>query len=181
MFTINQDYYILDSKVPVLTLQTNGQFEHKNSYFLEFVVQDDNKTLEKIKTVCAPFDYSTAVAQAISKHNLFHLQRLFLLTGPDAIKNSFKESDDFLAMAFCADGEHATTIQYFEVNYLFRRSYEPNQKYRRVGTSAINALKQVYQDRELGGRSALDALNFWFKNDFTRMDDRELYLHWNQR
>ena len=114
-------------------------------------------------------------------HFLTDKERLFLLVGPNTIKNNFKEPDDFLALALCHDNRQSTFIQYFEVNYKFRHSYEPNQKYINVGTSATNALKEVYHSRELCGRSALHAIDFWLKNGFTHIDDREQYLHWCQR
>jgi len=182
MFILNQDYQIIDANTPVLTRGADGSFEFQDCYFLEFVVKSDEKTKEKINTICAPFDFSTAVQFAISKyHFCLNNERLFLLATPDTIQNNFKEPDDFLAMALCSDSNQSTVIQYFEVNYKFRHSYDPNQKYKRVGTSAAKALKKVYYPRELCGRSALHALDFWFKNGFTRMDDREQYLHYCQR
>lgn len=179
MFIIHQDYDIINAKTPVLTRQENGQFEFKYGYFLEFAVKANNETLEKIKTICAPFDFSTGVQQAIFSC-LDSKQRLFLLAWPDIIRNNFKDSDDFLAFALCLEGQKSTTIQYFEVNWNFRHSYEPLQKYRRVGTSAIKALQRVYQNRELCGQSASNALNFWLKNSFTCTDENEQHIRWYQ-
>lgn len=183
MFIINQDYNIISNDVPVLTRQENGRFEFTDCYFIELAIRPDDKTIEKIMTMCEPFDYSTAIKHLISKYIFVpgNIQRLFMLLGHGAIKNDFKHTDDFLAIASCADAHKKTTIQYFEVNYNFRHSYDPNQKYNRVGTSALDALKEVYKDHELCGRSALEALGFWLKNGFTRMDDRDLYVHWRQR
>lgn len=178
----HQDYKILDSHTPVLTRKENGQFEFMDCYFMEFIVNANDETMKKIKIVCEPFNYKPAVQNAISgcvSKNTYI--RLFLLAGPETIKNKFKDTDDFLALALCHDYRQNTTIQYFEVNYKFRHSYEPNQKYRRVGTSAVNALKQIYQTRELCGESALDALKFWLKNGFTRTNEHELHLYWRHR
>ena len=180
MFIIHQDYDIIDKNTPVLTRQENGQFEFKDCYFMEFMVRADDDTMKKIKTICAPFDFSTGVQQAIFSC-LDSKQRLFLLAEPDIIKNDFKDSDDFLAFALCLEGQKSTTIQYFEVNWNFRHSYEPLQKYRRVGTSAIKALQRIYQNRELCGQSASNALNFCLKNSFTCTDENEQHVHWCQR
>lgn len=181
MLTVNQDYIIINSDTPVLTRQANGQFELKNCYFLEFFIESTNTA--KIETVCQPFDFGIAVKYAISKYGYItnDTQRLFLLAGPDIINKDFTDSNEHLALALCQDGPKSTVIQYFEVNRNFRHSYEPNQKYRKVGTSALNALKEVYQTRELCGRSALEAIPFWLKNGFTRIDNREQYLHCKQR
>lgn len=174
-----QDYNILDAHTPVLIRQENGQFEFIGCYFLEFFIKPDNETLAKIDMLCEPFEYKTAIKYMISKQNLLssNAQRLFFLVGPNTIQNNFQETDDFLALALCKDEQSNTLIQYFEVNYKFRHSYEPNQKYRRIGTSAVNALKKFYQSRELCGESALDALKFWLKNGFTRPDNHDLHLH----
>lgn len=75
--------------------------------------------------------------------------------------------------------KHKNTI--FEVNSKFRHSYEPNQKYRYVGTGAVKALQKVYQSGELWCESVPHALKFWSKNGFTRIDNRELFLHWYQK
>lgn len=178
MFTINQDYFIKNSDIPVLTRQADGHFEHTNCYFLEFVVNADDETIKKIKTLSAPFGFCTAITQAASTTPK---ERLFLLGGTDIIKNSFNEPDDFLAIALCLDEPKSTIIQYFETNSKYRHSYEPNQKYRYVGTSGVKALQKVYHNRKLCGISAFHALGFWFKNGFSRIDDRERYLHWYQR
>ena len=180
MFTLNQDYIMKNSKTPVLTRQQDGKFEFKDCYFLEIVIKQDNETMNRINTVCAPFDFITSVQNAISEYNN-NILRLFILAGPDIIKNKFKEPDDFLALALCNDEKQRTNLQYFEVNCKFRHSYDPNQKYRCVGTSAVKALKEIYKSRELYGKSALHALKFWFKNGFTRIDESEQYVHWNQR
>ena len=184
MFTAYQDYTVADAHIPVLTLQKNGQYEFRDCYFLEFVVKPDYETCQKIRMVCEPFDFIESVQYSISRYNFFRKDRelrLFLLAAPDTIRHDFHMIDDLLAFAMCLDGEQKTKILYFEVNYKFRHSYEPTQKYRRVGTSALDALKEVYKNRELYGRSAIHALKFWLKNDFTPFDDRELYLHWVQR
>ena len=181
MFIIHQDYDIINKNTPVLTRQESGQFEFKDCYFLEFMIWPDDDTMNKIKTICAPFDFSPGVQQAIFSC-LDGKQRLFLLAGPDIIRNNFKDTDDFLAFALCVDGQQNTTIQYFEVNWNFRHSYEPSQKYRRVGTSAIKALQRTYQNRELCGRSALDALKFWSKHGFTtHTGENEQHVYWRQR
>jgi len=184
MFTIYQDYIIKQSDVPVLTHQSHGQFEPTDCYFLEFFITADDETIKKIKTLCAPFGFSAGIPQKIAAHDSEsgNIQRLFLLAGPDIIRNKFTNPDDCLAFSLCDDGPKSTEIQYFEVNYIFKHSFDPNQKYRRVGTSALDALKTVYQTRELCGESALDALKFWIKNDFTHIDgQKELRLHWRQR
>lgn len=178
MFAVNQDFTIVNGNVPVLARQENGGFQPKICHLLEFVVKKDTKTME----ICKPFDFATGVQQAISMwHSSTGAHRLFLLADPDIIKNHFKDPDDFLAFALCLDEKSCTTIQYFEVNYNFRHSYEPNQKYRRVGTSAIQALQKIYRGCELCGRSTLDAYKFWTNNGFTRIDGHELHLHWQQR
>lgn len=184
MFTIDQDYIIKQSDVPVLTRQAYGIFEPTDCYFLEFFIAPDDETITKIKTLCAPFGFSAGIQHKIVTHNAEpdNIQRLFLLGGADIIRNSFTKPDDFLAFALCDDGPKTTEIQYFEVNYKFRHSFDPNQKYRRVGTSALDALKTVYQTRELCGDSALEAQKFWRKNDFTHIEGQEeLRLGWRQR
>ena len=183
MFLNCQDYNIINTNTPVLTHKDNGQFKPTDCYFLEIHIKADDETMEKIKIVCKPFVFDAGVRNVIAKHSSEHgnVQRLFLLAGPDIIKNNFQDSNDFLAFALCDDGFKSTEIQYFEVNYKFKHSYEPNQRYRRVGTSALNALKQTYKTRELYGESALEALHFWLKNGFTRTDETGLHLHWNQR
>ena len=182
MFVLNQDYNIIDAKVPVLMRQPNGQFEFKDCCFLEFTVGADEETMKKIIMACRPFNFTAAVELAISKNRFSeNKERLFFLVGPDTVKNDFKNRDDFLALALCSDGVQKTQVQYFEVNYNFRHSYEPNQKYRRVGTSALNALKKVYHARELYGESALEAVKFWAKNGFTRIGESKQDLHWRQR
>ena len=183
MFTLYKDYSIINANAPVLTLQPNGQFEFKDCYFMEFVTRADEETMKKIGIICEPFSFNSAIQYVISKNSFspYKTERLFLLAGPDTMKNNFKDTNDFLAIALCTGDLQRTTILYFEVNYMFRHSFEPNQKYRRVGASAANELKKVYSGGELGGRSALEALGFWFKNDFTRMDEREQWVHWRQR
>ncbi len=173
MFTVDQDYKIIDAHTPVLARQENGQFKPMDCYFLEFIVGPGDKNLGKIKALCEPFDYQYAI------NPLF---RLFLLVNPDAIKNDFKEPDNLLALALCEDAQQITTIHYFEVNYKFRHSYDPNQKYRRVGTGAVKALQKFYSGQELSGRSTLESLEFWDKMRFTRIDGHnEQHLHWYQR
>ena len=184
MFTAQQDYIIKNSHVPVLANQQNGRFEFKDCYFLEFIVKQDNETMKKINTICMPFDFNTGIQYKISKQRSVYdnfVYRLFLLAGSDIIKNEFKDQDDFLAITLCNDDEQKTTIQYFEVNHNFRHSYEPKQKYRNVGTSALNALKEIYQSNELFGQSASHAIDFWLKNGFTRIKTHDLYIHWCQR
>ena len=149
---------------------------------MEFFIKPDDINIKKIRTLCCPFDFSSIVQNEILKHNTNNsVMRLFLLTDPDTIKNNFKESDDFLAFALCKDEKLRTNLQYFEVNAKFRHSYEPHQKYRRVGTSAVNALKNIYQTRELYGQSALHALKFWIKNGFFSSNKNNQNVHWCQR
>lgn len=181
MFIIRQDYNIISTNIPVLTNQNNGQFEFKDCYFLEFIIKSDDKTKQKIKTLCKPFVFRFGVRNELSEHIPGNIHRLFLLTDPNIIKNGFENTDDFLAFALCDDNPKNTEIQYFEVNYKFKHSYEPKQKYRRVGTSALNALKEIYKNRELYGKSAQEALKFWLKNDFTLIKEHELYVHWHQK
>ena len=181
MLINNNDYNILYTDIPVLTRQENGQFEFRDCYLLEFVIKTDSETMDKIKLFCTPFDFNTAVKNKLSTIQDNNIQRLFLLAGPNIIKNRFQEPDDFLALALCDDGSKSTTIQYFEVNNKFRHSYEPNQKYKRVGTSAVQALQKIYPERELCGESALYALKFWDKNGFTRIKEGELYIRWRHR
>lgn len=183
MYKPDQDYRIINSNTPVLTRQADGHFEPTDCYLLEFTVNTDNETIQKIAKLCMPFDFKIAVPLAISKHRAFpnNIQRLFLLGSSDIISNKFRNPDDFLAFALCDDRKKRTKIQYFEVNYTFRHSYEPDQKFIRVGTSAADALKEIYKTRELYGKSASDALKFWLKNDFLIVDERKLYIRWNQR
>ena len=182
MFTINKDYIIKNTDTPVLTNHGDGHFEFQDCYLLEFFIKNDTESLNKIQTLCMPFDFNTGVQNVISKHSSNTvIQRLFLLSGPDIIENKFKNPDDFLVLALCIDNKQKTKIQYFEVNYKFRHSYEPNQKYRHIGTSAVKALQKIYQNRELYGESALHALKFWFKNGFTRINEHPQYIHWYQR
>lgn len=186
MFTPYTDYIIQNAHVPVLTRQDNNKYDFRDCYFLEFVVRPDWDSRKKIEALCEPFDFMEGVRYEIIKNNVLlnnRTQRLFILATPIAPEHDFFVTDDLLAMAFCTDEDQSTTLDFFEVNYKFRHGYryEPNQKYRRVGTSAIDALKKVYKNRELRGRSALEALTFWLKNDFTHIDNRELYVHWHQR
>ena len=181
MVITDNDYNILCTDIPVLTRQENGQFEFRDCYLLEFVIKTDSETMDKIKLFCTPFDFNTAVKNKISSTKNKNIQRLFLLATPNIINNSFQEPDDFLALAMCEDAKKSTTIQYFEVNNKFRHSYEPDQKYRRVGTSAVKALQKIYQERDLCGESALHAIKFWIKNDFIRVKEGELYIHWRHR
>ena len=179
IFISYTDYNILDARIPVLARQENGKFKFTDCYFIEFFIKPGDETSRKINMICKPFIYKTAIKYIISKHDFLsdNALRLFLLVEPNAIKNNFHETDDLLAIALCLDGSQNTFIQYFEVNYKFRHSYEPNQKYRRVGTSAANALKKFYHASELCGESALDAIKFWLKNGFTRPDNHDLHLH----
>ena len=181
MVITDNDYNILCADIPVLTRQENGQFEFRDCYFLEFVIKNDAETMDKIKLFYTPFDFNTAVKNAISSPKDNSIQRLFLLAGPNIIKNRFQEPDDFLALAMCEDSPKSTIIKYFEVNNKFRRSYEPDQKYRRVGTSAVKALQKIYQDRELCGESALHAIKFWIKNGFILVKKGEQYVRWYNR
>lgn len=116
MIITDNDYNILCDDIPVLTRQENGQFEFMDCYFLEFVIKTDTETMDKIKIFCTPFDFNTAVKNKLSTVQDNNIQRLFLLAGPNIIKNRFQEPDDFLALAMCEDGPKSTTIQYFEVN-----------------------------------------------------------------
>lgn len=183
MFTAYQDYSVIDAHVPVLTCQDDGTYVAKDCYFLEFAVKPDDKTKEKIKTVCKPFEHCGAVQYKISRHKFIsdNTLRLFLLAGPDTIRNDFGETDDFLAFALCEDDSERTTVHYFEVNYIFRHNYEPYKKYRRVGTSAAQALEKAYIGRELCGKSVVNALKFWLQNDFILTDARDLSVSWRQR
>ena len=183
MFTIQQDYIIKNTDIPVLTRQADGHFEPTNCYFLEFMVRPDDKAMDKIKALCKPFGFDTGVRYAISKHGSLpdNVQRIFLLGGPEIIKTEFTNPNDFLAITLCDDGPENTEIQYFEVNYIFRHSYDPNKQYRRVGTSALKALQKNYQTRELWGESAMEALNFWLKNDFTRINNQDFRIRWHQK
>ena len=183
MFTLYKDYSIINAKAPVLMHQPNGQFEFTDCWFMEITTGTDAETMKKIGTVCQPFSFNSAIKHVIAKGGLSFnsIERLFLLAGPDTIKNNFKVPEDFLAIALCSETPKSTTILYFEVNYIFKHSFEPDQKYRRVGTSALDELKEIYKTSELCGRSALDALKFWFKNGFSRIDEREQWVHWRQR
>ncbi len=168
--------------MPVLTHQDNGQFEFVDCYFMEFFVTADTDAMEKINVLSVSFDFGTGVKYAISKQCVSgNVLRLFLLAGPDIVKNNFTQPDDFLALALCEQGQKRTVIKYFEVNRKFRHSYEPDQKYRRVGTSTLNALKKIYEHHELCGKSAMEALRFWIKNGFTRINEQELDVYWRQK
>ena len=183
MFTLYQDYIIKNADTPVLTRQGDGHFEPTNCYFLEFIVRTDDKTMDKIKALCKPFGFDTGVRYAIAKHGALpdNAQRIFLLGTPDIIKTEFKNPDDFLALALCDDGPESTEIQYFEVNYKFRHSYDPTKPYMRVGTSAVKALQKNYKTRELCGDSAMEALKFWVKNNFIRVNGQDFRIRWRQK
>ena len=182
MFTPYKDYVVVNAHIPVLTLQDNGEYVAKDCYFLEFIVNQNYETNQNIKAICEPFEFIDFVQYTLLKLKYFPnaSPRLFILGAPESIRHNFFVMDELLAMTLCADHEQRTSIQCFEVNYKFRHNYNPNQKYKNVGTSMLSALKQNYQNRELYGRSVLDAVNFWLKNDFTRLDDREQHLHWHQ-
>ena len=183
MFNINKDYRIINPSAPVLMHQPNGQFEFTDCYFMEFTTGTDEENMKKIGVICEPFSFNSAIRYVITNGGLSFdsIERLFMLAGPDTMKNDFKDPDDFLAITLCSERPQSTTILYFEVNYMFRHSFEPEQKYRRVGTSALDELKKIYKTKELCGRSAWDARSFWLKNGFSRMGDREQWVHWRQR
>lgn len=184
MFEPYKDYFLENTHVPVLTHQNNGEYVAKDCYLVEFAVKPDSETRQKICMICEPFDFIDSVQYEIVRLKYFSepvTPRLFILAAPAAIEHDFFVMDDLLAMAFCIDSEKYTTLKLFEVNYKFRHKYIGTKKYADVGTSAINALKQVYKKSEIRGKSVMDALYFWQKNDFTDMDNRPLYLHWRQR
>ena len=83
-------------------------------------------------------------------------------------------------MALCLDKnkDEPTWLDYFEVNRNYRRNITATQKYKTVGGGMLTSLQQEYINQGIGCRATYDALPFYYKYGFKRIDDRELWLQW---
>lgn len=171
------DYNIIRNDVPVLTRTDDGEYINTNCYLSNFYIESGN-----IKNILSGFDYKDNILSSIKQfgHSPRYLPVLRILTNSNIQTSNFNITQDVLAVALCLDKnkDEPTWLDYFEVNRNYRRNITATQKYKTVGGGMITSLQKVYRNQGIEGRAFLDALPFYFKYGFERIDNRECYLRW---
>ena len=172
------DYNIIQNNIPVLTRTGDGKYINTNCYLSNFYIESKN-----VKNILSGFDYKNNILDTIKQfgHSPRYLPVLYTLTNSNIQTSNFNTTQDVLAVALCLENkteQKPISLLYFEVNGDYRRNVADTQKYKTVGGSMLTSLQKEYWNQGIAGRSTYDALRFYYKYNFTRMDDRELYLLW---
>ena len=171
------DYNIIRNDVPVLTRTDDGEYINTNCYLSNFYIESGN-----IKNILSRFDYKDNILSSIKQfgHSPRYLPVLRILKNSNIQTSNFNITQDVLAVALCLDKnkDEPTWLDYFEVNRNYRRNITATQKYKTVGGGMLTSLQQEYINQGIGCRATYDALPFYYKYGFKRIDDRELWLQW---
>ena len=171
------DYDIIQNNVPVLTRTDDGRYTNTNCWLCNFDIESKN-----IKNVLSVFDYKSNILDSIKQfgYSPRYVPVLRILTNTSIQTPDFDIFQDLLAVALFLDKgkDKPTWLHYFEVNYNYRQNVMETPKYKTIGGSMITSLQKVYRNQGIEGRAFLDALPFYFKYGFERIDNRECYLRW---
>ncbi len=171
------DYNITQNDVPVLTRTNDGTYIDANCLLSDFYIESEN-----VKEILSGFDYKDNILKSIKQfgHSPYYLPVLRILTNTNIQTPDFNITKDILAVALFLDKgkDKPAWLDYFEVNRNIRRHVAEAQKHKTVGGSMLMSLQKEYWNQGIEGRSTYDALPFYFKYNFERIDNRELYLRW---
>lgn len=171
------DYKITQNDVPVLTRADSGTYIFTNCWLNTFNTESEN-----ITNILSDFGFRDNILTSIRQygHSPKYIPVLHILTNSNLQTPDFYAPNDVLAVAlFLEKRENKPAwLDFFEVNYKYQYPYYENQKYKRVGESALNACQKEYISQGIQCRSNFFALKFYSKCGFKRIDERELFLHW---
>lgn len=178
MIIDTHDYNIIQNNIPVLTRTGDGKYINTNCYLSNFYIESKN-----VKNILSGFGYKDNILDAIKQfgHSPRYLPVLHTLTNSNIQTSNFNTTQDVLAVALCLENkaeQKPISLLYFEVNGDYRRNVADTQKYKTVGGSMLKSLQKEYWNHGICGRSTYGALSFYYKYNFKRMDERELYLLW---
>ena len=170
------DYNIIKNDIPVLT-RTTDKYIDTNCYLSSFNTESKN-----FENILSGFDYKSNILDHVKQfgHSPKYTPVLYILTNSNIQTPNFDSFQDLLSVAFFLDKgkDVCTWLDFFEVNRNFRQNIAEKQKYKTVGASMLKSLQQKYSHQGIEGRSTYNALSFYFKHGFKRIDDCELYLRW---
>ena len=171
------DYSIIQNDVSVLTRTATGTYASANCYLGDLHVESEN-----LKDILSGFDYKDNILRSIKQygHSPYYSPVLRILTNTNIQTPDFNIIQDILAIALFLDKgkDKPIWLDYFEVNRNFRRNATETQKHKTVGGSMLTSLQQEYTRQGIEGRATYDALPFYCKYGFKRIDNREIYLRW---
>jgi len=177
MIVDTHDYKITRNDVPVLTRTDDGNYVNTNCLLNKFYIESEN-----LKDILSGFGYKENILTAIKQYEWSPVFTpvLRILTNTNIQTPNFDIAQDALAVALFLDKgkNEPTCLSYFEVNRNYRRNTTKDQKHKNVGHSMLQSLQQQYINQGIEGRSTYEALNFYYKYGFKRIDDRELHLRW---
>ena len=177
MIIQTHDYSIIQDKVPVLTRMDDGTYINTNCWLNDFNIKSEN-----VENILSGFGYKDNILRSIKQfgHSPMYVPVLMVLTNDNLQTSKFNTGRDVLAVAlFLNNGlGRPAWLDFFEVNSKYRRNSTENQIYKKTGESALKSFQHEYIHQGIDGRSTYDALPFYFKYGFQRMDERELYLRW---
>lgn len=170
------DYKIIKTDTPVLT-RTADKYINTNCWLSNFHIESEN-----FENILSGFDYKYNILDHIKQFGYSPIYKpvLYILTNSNIQTPDFNVFQDLLSVALFLDKSRNTHtwLAFFEVNRNFRRNAAEKQKYKHVGDSMLKSLQQHYIHQGIEGRSTYEAREFYFKQGFQRIDDRELYLRW---
>ena len=180
MIIPSTDYNITQNNIPVLTRTPAGTYINTHCWLSVFNIQS-----EHLKTILSGFGFKDNILDAVRQfgRSPMYIPILRILTNSDIQTPNFDAQRDTLAVALFRDSRRdaPTWLDFFEVNYNYKLKsgqYSENQTYKRVGESALKACQQEYISQGIDGRSTFDAMEFYMKYGFKRIDERECYLRW---
>ena len=180
MIIPSTDYNITQNNIPVLTRTPAGTYINTHCWLSVFNIQS-----EHLKTILSGFDFKNNILDTVRQfgRSPMYIPTLRILTNSDIQTPNFDAQRDTLAVALFLDSRRgaSTWLDFFEVNYNYKLKsgqYSENQTYKRVGESALKACQQEYMSQGIDCRSTFDAMNFYMKYGFKRIDERECYLRW---
>jgi hypothetical protein len=169
------DYNITQNDVPVLTVTGDGTYIYTNCWLNDFNIES-----EHLENILSDFRFKDNILTSIIQygHSPVYKPVLRVLTNSNIQISDFDISKDVLAVALFRDKgkDNYTWLDFFEVNGVYRK--HTDKKYKRVGESALKSFQKQYLHQGIECRSNFDALGFYFKYGFKRIDERECHLSW---
>ena len=169
------DYNITRKDVPVLTRAVKGTYLYTNCWLNDFNIES-----EYLENILSNFRFKPNILTSIKQygHSPVYVPVLRVLTNSNIKSSGFNVSKDVLAVALFLDkGKNMNTwLDFFEVNSKYRQNTD--NKYKRVGESALNAFQKEYVRHGIECRSTFFALDFYLKYGFERMNTFDCCLRW---
>ncbi|MBO7508857.1 MAG: hypothetical protein J6T57_01085 [Alphaproteobacteria bacterium] len=173
-----RDYKIVQSDIPVPTLQDDGTYVPTNCLLIKFNIHS-----AVIPQILQPFGFKEQFLFVIDRYKKNAV--LHALTNTNITTDKFEPSEDILSLAshilYNGNDTPAEGIL-FETNYKYRSDrqghYDNGAKYTHCGEPLLRAFQTLYADRDIICRAPFGVEGFYLKHNFTRVEDTESHFQW---